>query len=107
MPKSHVTPPPLTKDSKVTITLGRSGCYGSCPSYKVTISTNGIIFEGYGYVAARGKHVDSVEADEVRKLAKKFIVADFYSMDAVYRAGATDNPTYVLCIAIDGQTKKV
>ena len=107
LPKTHVAAPVLTKGSKVMITLGRSGCFGSCPSYKVTVATDGIVFEGYGYVAARGKHVDSVDADEVRQLAKKFIAADFYSMDAIYRAGVTDSPTYVLCIAIDGQTKKV
>jgi ankyrin repeat protein len=48
-----------------------------------------------------------VDPDEVRKLAKRFVAADFYSMDAMYHAGVTDNPTYVLSIAIDGQAKKV
>jgi hypothetical protein len=28
-------------------------------------------------------------------------------MDAVYRAGVTDNPTYVLSITIDGKAKEV
>jgi hypothetical protein len=48
-----------------------------------------------------------VDPDEVRKLAQRFIDADFYSMDAEYRESATDNPTYVLSISIDGHTKKV
>jgi ankyrin repeat protein len=106
-PKSHVAAPALRPDSKVTITLQRTGCFGSCPLYTVTVSTDGIVFEGGGYVVASGKHQDTVDPDEVRKLAKRFVAADFYSMDAMYRAGVTDNPTYVLSIAIDGQAKKV
>ena len=107
-PINHVVPPRVRRDSKVAITLHRSGCYGTCPSYTVTISTeNGIVFEGGGFVAASGKHTDRVYADEVRRLAKKFVAADFYSMDPSYRAAVTDNPTYILSIAIDGRVKKV
>jgi ankyrin repeat protein len=107
LPKTHVAAPALRPNSKVTISLQRTGCFGSCPSYTVTVSTDGIAFEGGGYVVACGKHRDAVDPDEVRKLAKRFVAADFYSMDAMYRAGVTDNPTYVLSIVIDGQAKKV
>jgi len=107
LPKHHVAAPAVRPNSKVAITLQRTGCFGSCPSYSVTVSTNGISFEGGGFVVAAGKHTDSVNADEVRNLAKKFVAADFYSMDATYRASVTDNPTYVLTIAIDGRKKEV
>ncbi len=107
LPKIHVPAPPLQPDSKVTITLQRSGCYGSCPAYAVTVSTDGIVFDGHSFVVATGKHTDKVDADDVRKLAKKFIDADFYSMDASYHAGVTDNPSYDLSISIDGQSKEV
>ncbi len=106
-PKNHVQPPVIRKDSKVTITLERSGCFGSCPSYTVTVSTNGILFEGGSYVVARGKHTDEVDAGEVRKLAKGFVASDFYSMDSSYEASVTDIPTYGLSIEVDGKTKKV
>lgn len=107
-PKNHVGAPPVRKDSKVTISLQRSGCYGTCPSYAVTVSTeNGIVFAGGGFVAASGRHADRADASEVRNLAKRFIAADFFSMDSSYRAGVTDNRTYVLSIAIDGREKKV
>jgi ankyrin repeat protein len=106
-PKNHAVAPVLRPSSKVTITLQRSGCYGTCPSYTVTVSTNGIAFEGDGFVAASGKHTDRVDANKVRKLAKRFVVADFYSMDSGYTASVTDNPTYVLSIEIDGHAKKV
>jgi ankyrin repeat protein len=99
--------PPVRPDSKVSITLSRSGCYGSCPAYRVSIGTEGIVFEGRGYVVAAGRHTDTVDPHAVRELAKKIIAADFYSMNSEYRAGVTDNPTYCLSIDIDDHIKQV
>lgn len=107
LPTRHVAAPAIRPDSKVTITLERTGCYGTCPSYSVMVTTEGIAFDGRSFVVAAGKHTDSVNADEVRNLAKRFVAADFYSMAASYRASVTDNPTYVLTIAIDGHKKEV
>ena len=84
LPTNHATAPVIRSDSAVAITLERSGCYGRCPSYTVTVSTNGIVFEGRRFVVARGIHKDSVDPDGVRKLAAKVVAADFYSMDADY-----------------------
>lgn len=106
-PKKHVIPPSIRPDSKIAISLSRSGCFGTCPSYSVTIKTNGIEFNGGGNVVAQGRHTDTVDPQAVRTLAKKFTAADFYSMDEEYRAGVTDNPTYELSIVIDGREKKV
>jgi ankyrin repeat protein len=107
LPKAHVTAPILQPDSKVTITLKRSECMGSCPAYTVAVSTDGIVFDGGYSVVAHEKHTDKADPDEVRKLAKRFVAADFYSMDDSYLAGVTDCATYVLSIAIDGHTKEV
>jgi ankyrin repeat protein len=107
LPKNHVTPPPIRPDSKIAISLERSGCFGSCASYNVTLCTEGIIFRGSGYVAARGKHTDQIDMAKIQKLAKRFVTADFYSMDDTYVASVTDNPTFVLSIEIDGRSKRV
>jgi ankyrin repeat protein len=106
-PKSHVAAPILRPNSQIAIQLERTGCYGTCPSYTVRVSTDGITFDGRGFVVASGRHRGTVDADEIRKLAEKFVTADFYSMDALYRAEVTDNPTYLLSITIDGQAKNV
>jgi ankyrin repeat protein len=107
LPKHHVAVPLLGPESKITITLQRWGCLGSCPSYKVTVNTDGIVFEGGGNVVSSGKHTGSTNADGVRILAKKFIAADFYSMSQAYRANVTDCPTYAVSIDIDGHKKEV
>lgn len=107
LPKRHVSGPSVHKNSKISITLTRSGCLGTCPAYRVRVSTTGIEFEGERYVAAAGSHRASVNPAAVRELAKRFIAEDFFSMDSVYEAGVTDCPTYTLTISIDGQVKSV
>ena len=59
------------------------------------------------FVVARGEHTDTVDANEVREFAKRFVADDFYSMDSSYESAATDLPTYILSLSIDGHSKKV
>lgn len=66
-----------------------------------------ISFVGSSSVVASGKHTAKIDSSVVYKLAKRFIAADFYSMDSQYVASVTDNPTYVLSILIDGHEKKI
>ncbi|HXM98893.1 MAG TPA: DUF6438 domain-containing protein [Candidatus Dormibacteraeota bacterium] len=107
LPTNRVAAPVVRPDSHVEIKLERSGCYGTCPAYTVTVRTDGIVFDGRAFVAACGRHTQTADAEEVRKLAQKFVDADFYSMDPTYFASVTDSPGYDLSITIDGQTKKV
>jgi len=107
LPLIHMLAPVVRPDSNVTIRLRRTGCYGRCPSYQVSVTTRGIVFEGDAFVAALGRHTDMADPHAVRELAKKFVAADFYSMNDEYRAGVTDNPTYVLSVSIDDHKKEV
>jgi ankyrin repeat protein len=107
LPNRHVIPPALEPNSEISISLQRSGCFGTCPSYTVMVTTSEIVFNGDFYVVAQGKHMAGVDAKKVRDLASRFVTADFYSMDDKYVASVTDNPTYVLSIDIDGHRKKV
>jgi hypothetical protein len=107
LPKNHVVAPVIQPDSKVKITLQRTGCYGSCPAYTVTIATDGIVFNGPGFVRAKGTHTEIADPSDVRRLAEKFVAADFYSMDDAYRASVTDLPACLLSIDIDGHKKNV
>jgi hypothetical protein len=106
-PSIDAPAPTVRPDSNVDITLMRSMCYGRCPVYKVSVSTRGIVFDGEAFVAAKGRHTDTVNPSAVRALARKFVEADFYSMRDKYVSGVTDNPTYTLSISIDGHKKQV
>ena len=107
LPKNHVAAPVLRPNSQVTITLERTGCLGNCPDYTVTVSTDGIVFDGRYSVVAAGKHTDIVCADEVRNLAKSLVGADFYSTDSKYTSTVSDVAHYLLSVDIDGHIKKV
>jgi len=107
LPRVHLAAPTLRPDSNINIVLKRGACYGTCPSYDVSVSTEGIEFNGHACVGALGKHTSSVEESSVRQLATKFVEADFYSMDNAYEASVTDMPFYELSISIDGQKKEV
>lgn len=107
LPIKHVKPPTLRPGSKIVIELERGQCFGRCPAYEVTVTNSGATFVGEAYVNAKGKHEASIDPEALRKLAQRFIDADFYSMDGEYVAGVTDNPTYTVSISIDGRKKKV
>jgi ankyrin repeat protein len=104
LPKKHVPPPAITKDSKVAITLEQWTV--NCPFHTVTVSTDEIVFRGFGEVVAQGRHTDKIEKDAVIALAKRFAAADFYSMEDDYRweGGILSSS---LSITIDGHTKIV
>lgn len=106
LPKTHVPPPAITKDSKIAITLLQWTCDGSCPLHSVTVSTDGIVFEGFN-VAARGRHTDKIDNDAVIALAKRLVAADFYSMEGDYRYRGWTTLSSSLSIKIDGHTKSV
>ncbi|MGF7179024.1 ankyrin repeat domain-containing protein [Tunturiibacter psychrotolerans] len=106
LPKTHIPPPVITKDSKVAITLLQWMCDGPCPLHSVTVSTDGIVFEGFN-VATRGRHTDKIDNDAVIALAKRLVAADFYSMEDDYRYRGWDTLSSSLSITIDGHTKRV
>jgi Domain of unknown function (DUF6438) len=105
LPTTHVPPPVITKDSKVSITLLQWTCDGLCPLHSVMLSTDGIVFEGFN-VAALGRHTDKMDNDAVIALAKRLVAADFYSMEDDYRCRGWDLSSS-LSITIDGHTKRV
>src|SRR5262245_36358795 len=102
-------PFPKVKDWKsVKITLERTGCFGTCPSYSIQVLGDGtVLYDGHGYVAFTGQHRGSVPPDSVMELVKLFEQANYFSLDDEYQAGITDCPTYMTSIEFDGRHKRV
>jgi Domain of unknown function (DUF6438) len=107
-PKRTVSFPEVTNPAKATIQLARSGCYGTCPSYVVTIRGDGeATYHGDGFVSFPGTHTAHIDPSAVASLLGKFRSANFLALDDEYRAGVTDNPTYSLSLNLDGKIKIV
>ena len=107
-PVKHVASPSVRNWNSVKITLSRTGCYGSCPSYTVEIHGDGtVLYDGGRYVAITGSHRASISSDAVSQMVEAFRAADYFSLRDKYMWGATDLPTYTTSISIDGKTKEV
>jgi Domain of unknown function (DUF6438) len=122
-PKTTVVFPEPSENDKIT--LLRGGCYGSCPSYSVSIRRDGqVLFstqkdglsdlaaEEFGefnrnYVLWSGIHETWVDPKAAANLFEKFRTAHFFGMNDKYRSGVTDNPTYILSLKVGNKVKEV
>jgi hypothetical protein len=94
--------------STLEFQLERTLCYGTCPSYTVSVGGDGTVrFYGREMVAIPGHHVAHVPPGVVTDLLDQFRAADFLSALPQYRGNWTDNPTQTLTLRINGQTKVV
>jgi hypothetical protein len=96
------------------ITLERSVCFGTCPSYKVTVASDGTVtFEGRDFVKTKGTATARIKSDDFNKLVTEFEKI-YFSLDDKYEPGTpgcgpavTDMPYVQTSIQINGKTKRV
>jgi len=101
--------PAAETNEDVVITLSRSSCFGFCPAYTVSITSDGLVtYEGGGdYVHVKGRQTARVSPEDVQRLVARFDEIGFDSLRDEYRAGVTDVPTYVVSIERNGRVKRV
>jgi hypothetical protein len=106
--QNHVPFPDTSDRSSVRMSLSRSNCFGTCPSYTVTISGDGSVeYNGGRFTAISGTHRSQVSYEDVSNLIEKFRAADFFSLANEYHANVTDVPIFGVCLTIDGKNKQV
>jgi hypothetical protein len=107
IPERHV-PLPDVALNQVTISLERQGCFGPCPSYRVTVEGNGrATYEGMGYVDVTGTHRYRIPPQDVAKLVDRLRADDIWSLRRAYTAGITDSATYILIIGMGEQRHRL
>lgn len=106
-PPEHRKLPDVPLD-QVRISLSRSGCYGSCPRYQVSVDGTGLVeYTGESHVDVLGKHSHRIPVAEVAKLVESLRSKDLWSLRESYRASITDHPTYLLEIRMGDQTHAI
>jgi len=94
--------------NSLRITLSRSGCYGSCPTYEVEIHGDGsVLYDGKANVATKGRHTGKISHASLMELVGAFRKADYFSLADGYVSGVTDMPTCASSISFDEQSKSV
>ena len=97
------------------ITLERSVCFGTCPSYKVTAASDGTVtFEGRDFVKTKGTATARIKPDDFNKLINEFEKIKYFSLDDKYEPGTpgcgpavTDMPYARTSIQMNGKMKSV
>lgn len=70
---------------QIVITLERTACFGSCPSYRVTITGSGEVeYEGRSLVKIVGIRKGTLEKQEVLKLVDELLRAHFFDAASEY-----------------------
>lgn len=94
--------------SDLSIELDREWCYGSCPTYAVTIDVNGVVrWDGRTFVDAHGAQTAQVPTEVVRELAAKFDSIEFTKLHDHYDVTCTDIPSARLTLSARGRVKTV
>jgi hypothetical protein len=72
-------------DLPVSISLERTGCYGSCPSYLVTLRADGTVtFEGREHVESKGQFQKKIDPAKLAPLFAKVEAIHFWDLKDRY-----------------------
>jgi hypothetical protein len=95
--------------SDFSISLERTACFGFCPVYQITVESNGTVtYQGEMFVAVEGEQSSQISQDQIRQIARQLESIDFLSLQDEYTdRGATDMPSAILTLQVNGETKRV
>ena len=106
-PSSDAIIDPVVTDDLV-IQLERGECFGRCPAYVLTISSDGsVTFDGRHFTRLVGVAHDRVTQEEVVNLVSQFRNADFLEFDNSYNTNCQDGGFEIITFTQNGKTKSV
>lgn len=92
----------------VSVSLRRGPCFGTCPTYQVTLRRDGAaIWHGGTFSPRIGDYQGRVSESDFAKLANFTEGCGFYTWSDRYETDVTDNPEYELETIRGSETKKV
>jgi TonB family protein len=107
-PSKEEAEPPVSTGNGDFVKLSRSGCYGTCPVYEVTVAANGdVTWQGNAFVYSTGIGHSRIEPEAALAFIKQFQLPKFWALCAGYDASITDNATTQIDVQIGGRSKTV
>jgi hypothetical protein len=97
------------------LTLERTPCFGSCPSYKVTIAQDGTVtYEGRNFVKTKGTVTAQIRSEKFQQLVDEFEKIKYFSLRDRYTESAdgctsfiTDLPNANTSLSLNGRVKSI
>ena len=97
-----------TEGDSIYFSIERTPCFGSCPTYKLTIFQDGsATYEGRRFATREGSYTGHVNADTMKQLKDLAEAKGFYAMDDKYDKPVTDLPSVIIRIHADTRNKQV
>lgn len=94
--------------SDFEISLNRSGCFGTCPAYSVTVEADGAVnYNGRAFVIVEGGQEGTISEDEVKYLFDLVNIAGFFALEERYTMSVTDLPTIDTSVKMYRMSKSV
>jgi hypothetical protein len=85
-------PPDLMPGTTLLATLERTGCYGECPVYRLTVSTDGsVVYVGTRWVKVLGRREYKLSQTQLGDLESAFERANFMSLRDYDHVESTDD----------------
>jgi hypothetical protein len=95
------------------IRLERTGCYGSCPAYKIIINGDGRVrYVGENNVKLKGEQQANIATADVKQILSEFDKANYFAIDQYSEKNCscrfcTDMPTAITEIQVKGISHRV
>jgi acetamidase/formamidase len=97
------------------ITLERTACFGTCPMYTVTVTSDGTVtFNGARFTKTTGVAKGKISREEFRQLVAEFEKINYFALPDAYAPGTpvcpqriTDMPSANTSIRLKGKAKSV
>lgn len=101
-------PPDLAAGKTLLASLERSGCYGECPVYRLTIATDGsVVYVGTRWVKVTGRREYAISAAQVAELQSAFEHGGFMQLHDYDHVESTDDDWAHVSFQLNGRTKRV
>jgi len=101
-------PPDLTAGATLLATLERTGCYGECPVYRLTVNTDGsVVYVGTRWVKVLGRQQYTLTAAQLGDLESAFERANFMMLHDYDHVESTDDDWAHISFQRGGRTKRV
>jgi hypothetical protein len=115
--ESTQTAPAINVEGFEKITLARTGCYGFCPTYEVTIHADGrVVYQGFEHVGAIGERRGHASAEAIAELLDACQQLNFFELEDKYEYkldengkpySITDQPSRIMSLTVNGRSKQV
>jgi len=94
--------------NSLTIQMSRGPCFGSCPSYTITIHGDGLVeYAGGKHVKVQGSQTGVVSKEQIVDILASLDRAKFWSLEDRAFAWCFDSGSVSVSVSIDGETKRV